>query len=72
MYERLPIPPSTAIASLEYDTERRSLLVELQDGQIIEYADVPETTVNAFRAAPSLGGFFNQFIRPIFRSQRVG
>lgn len=66
-YERLPLAPSSAIASIEYDPEIRSLLVEfVMDGNVVEHSDVPQPVVDALRAAPSIGRFYNAMIRPNF------
>ena len=64
-------PRSTNIASVDYDEERRVLLVEFSDGGAYEYDNVPRELYEQFSRAPSAGRFFQQAVRGLFRHRRV-
>jgi hypothetical protein len=54
--------PSSAIADIEYDSERE-LTVTFVTGRIYEYVDVPSEVAASFRSAFAKGTFFNSYIR---------
>jgi hypothetical protein len=55
--------PSTAIAGIEYDSERQRLVVTFVTGRVYEYIDVPPYVTKAFRSAFSKGTYLNSYIR---------
>jgi KTSC domain-containing protein len=55
--------PSTAIAGIQYDSDRQRLFVTFVTGRVYEYIDVPLYVVKAFRSAFSKGTYFNSYIR---------
>jgi hypothetical protein len=55
--------PSTAIADIRYDPERKRLAVTFVTGRIYEYVDVPAEVTASFQSAFSKGTFFNTYIR---------
>jgi KTSC domain len=55
--------PSTAIAGIQYDSDRERLVVTLVTGRVYEYIDVPPYVAKAFRSAFSKGTYFNTYIR---------
>ncbi|HKX22807.1 MAG TPA: KTSC domain-containing protein [Rhizorhapis sp.] len=63
--------PSTAIRSMVYHPEERSLDIEFVTGRLYRYADVPPPVAEAMRRARSKGGFFNRCIRDRFRFRRL-
>ena len=54
---------SSLLASVGYDPTEQVLEVELQDGKIYQYRDVPEATYQNLLNADSLGRYFNHHIR---------
>jgi hypothetical protein len=54
---------SSAIVSVGYDAESRTLEIEFTSGRVYQFFDVPESVAQALRAAPSQGAFFNLFVR---------
>ena len=60
--DRVPVS-SSLLASVGYDPTEQVLEVELQDGKIYQYRDVPEATYQDLLNADSLGRYFNQHIR---------
>lgn len=55
--------PSTAIRRIAYAPKDLRLTVVFVTGRTYDYRGVPATVVEAFRAAPSKGVFFNRHIR---------
>jgi len=55
--------PSSAIRTFSYDEARQHLFVTFVTGRRYVYENVPPEVYEAFRMAPSLGGFFNTEIR---------
>ena len=55
--------PSSAIANIEYDSQRERLTVTFVTGRIYEYIDVPSEVAASFRSAFAKGAFFNSYIR---------
>ena len=54
---------SSLLTSVGYDPDEQLLEVELQDGKIYQYRDIPEETYHGLRDADSLGRYFNHHIR---------
>ncbi|SEP28685.1 KTSC domain-containing protein [Halogranum amylolyticum] len=54
---------SSLLASVGYDSDEQVLEVELQDGKVYQYIDIPERTYRDLLDADSLGRYFNQHIR---------
>jgi hypothetical protein len=55
--------PSSVIAGIHYDAERRRLTVTFVTGRVFEYVDVPPNVARAFRSAFSKGTYFSAYIR---------
>jgi hypothetical protein len=51
------------LRSVGYDPDQQLLEVELQDGKIYQYTDIPEQTYRGLMGADSLGRYFNYNIR---------
>jgi len=64
--------PSTAIRSLSYDDETRTLFVTFVDGDLYAYFEVPPQVFRAFRSARSKGRFFAREIRGRYRYVKMG
>ena len=54
---------SSLLASVGYDPDEQVLEVELQDGKIYQYREVPEKAYRDLMNADSLGRHFNHHIR---------
>lgn len=54
---------SSLLRSVGYDPEEQLLEVELQDGNIYQYTDVPEATYQGLMAADSHGRYFAHHVR---------
>ncbi len=54
---------SSVVKTVWYSKENQNLLVELQDGYAYTYWNVPDTVVEKFKWATSLGEFYNEFIK---------
>jgi len=54
---------STCVSDIQYDQETRTLTVAFVKGGTFSYQDVPPHVVKAFKAAGSLGQFFNANIK---------
>lgn len=54
---------SSLLASVGYDPDDQVLEVELQDGKVYQYSDIPEETYRELLTAGSLGRYFNRHIR---------
>jgi hypothetical protein len=55
--------PSTVVADIDYDPERKRLAVTFMTGRVYEYVDVPVEVAASFQSAFSKGAFFNTYIR---------
>jgi KTSC domain len=63
---------SSAIRSMGYDPESRTLEVEFQSGSIYDYFGVSSRLWASLQGAPSKGSFFARQIRGRFPSERAG
>jgi len=62
--KRQPVS-SSLVESLGYDPEREILEVELENGRVYQYQDVPESTYSGLLKADSIGRYFNRHIRDL-------
>lgn len=62
---------SSNLVSVGYDSQSGTLEVEFQNGTVYQYFNVPQSTYEAFMAAPSKGQFFAYQIRDRFPYGRV-
>jgi hypothetical protein len=63
--------PSTVIAAIAYDNERRILRVTFVSGLVYEYMEVPEEVYTAFRSSGTKGIFLNREIRNKYTYKKV-
>jgi hypothetical protein len=63
---------STDLKSVGYDAVAHVLEVELQDGPVFRYFDVPPLVYDALMSAPSKGSYFNDNIVAKYESRRIG
>ena len=63
--------PSTVIRRFDYRDDRRELWIEFVTGRAYIYSNVPASVVQALRAAPSKGRYFNAHIRDHFAFREV-
>jgi KTSC domain-containing protein len=62
---------SSVIASVGYAAKKRVLEVEFVSGRIYQYLDVERDTHDAFLKAPSLGTYFNEYIKDEYAFVRI-
>jgi hypothetical protein len=62
---------SSVLGAVRYHDERGILEVAFRTGRIYYYFDVPIFHYDALLASPSAGQYFNEYIRPNFRSELV-
>ena len=55
--------PSTVIADLHYDLEKKILTVVFQSGKIYNYLEVARGVYLTLKTARSKGGYFNKYIK---------
>jgi hypothetical protein len=60
--DREPVS-SSLVSSVGYDPDERLLEVELTDGKVYQYTDVPEATYTGLMEADSHGRYFNNHVR---------
>ena len=63
--------PSTVIRAFRYDPASAELTVTFTISRRYVYANVPETEVAAWRAAPSKGQYFNAHIRDRYAFREI-
>jgi hypothetical protein len=63
--------PSTVVANMQYDPERKNLTVRFVSGLVYEYLDVPEEVYASMKAARSKGTYLNQFIKGHYAYRKV-
>ncbi len=62
---------SSVIANIGYDSRTQTLEVEFHTGRVYQYFAVPAAVVEELRTADSMGRYFNQEIRPHYRSREI-
>jgi hypothetical protein len=69
--DRVPVT-STAMLSTGYDPDSRVLEIELINGDIYQYLDVPKHVYEDLLSAESKGRYLNMVIKPMgFRYQKL-
>lgn len=61
----------TSLKSVGYDAETETLEVELRNGRIYRYSEIPTDEYDGLLSAPSLGSYFNANIRDGYSHVRV-
>jgi hypothetical protein len=68
--ETPPIPvDSSVIKSVDY--KRRTMLIEFNSGNKYKYKGIPRNLFDAFKNAPSIGQYFNRYIKDKYQFERV-
>ena len=62
---------SSSIRSIGYDVASRTLELEYASGDVYRYFDVPQPTYAGLLAAPSIGAYVNQEIKPYYEFAEV-
>jgi hypothetical protein len=62
---------SSMFIAMTYDHATHELELELHDGQLLRYLDIPLTIARAMHAAESHGRYFHQHIRYRYDSLRL-
>ncbi len=68
--ERRPVA-SSVIRAVGYDPKTKVLAVEFHTGRLYEYARVPAKIAAVLPAAPSIGSYFNRYIRTRYSAVEV-
>jgi hypothetical protein len=63
---------SSNIKAIGYDSEKKRLFVEFKNGGKWRYDSVPAATFTEFAQSKSIGSFFHQNIRSMFKASQVG
>jgi hypothetical protein len=63
--------PSKEIISAGYDPKNKTMEVELPEGEIIQFFDVPENVFARFLNAKSFGTYYINKVKYIYHYQRV-
>ena len=61
---------SEAVKSYDYDTDKKILRIEFNNGSIYKYLDVPESIYLGLKESPSVGQYFNSQIKEKFGCDR--
>lgn len=64
--------PTSHVKSATYDAAKNVLRVRFKSGDTYEYDKVSTQRWNAFRKAPSTGGYLHSKIIPTYEDHRVG
>ena len=62
---------SSMIASVGYAARKRILEIEFVSGRVYQYLDVERETYEALLKAPSLGTFFNEYVKDEYAFVRL-
>lgn len=62
---------SSAVESVGYDAESRTLEVEYAGGAVYRYRDVPPRVHEQLLSEESIGGYVNRRVKPYHRAERV-
>ena len=65
------IVESSTLLTIAYDLDRQILQLEFRDHATYNYFDVPADVYQALLDAPSIGGYFNRYIRAAFKYVRI-
>lgn len=68
--ERVQVSSSN-IASVGYDDKTSTLEIEFNSGHVYQYFDIPITMYEGLLSAGSVGRYFNETIKGIYRYARV-
>lgn len=62
---------SSSLRSVGYDAKTSTLEVEFHNGSVYRYRPVPKEMWQSLRKAPSVGQYFQAFVRDHFETLRV-
>lgn len=68
--EREPVS-SSSISSIGYDADTETLEIEFNTGLVYQFYGVPEDVHAEILEAPSIGAYFNAYIRPAYEYTRL-
>jgi hypothetical protein len=61
---------SKSIEAIGYDKDEELLEVVFKSGEVYVYKDVPHNIYMSFMTAPSLGTFFNEYVKNDFEFEK--
>lgn len=62
---------SSIISKAGYDKATKTMRVEFKRTGNYDYLDVPEEVYNGFRGAESCGNYLNEFIKGVYRFEKI-
>lgn len=62
---------SSNLYTVDYNEEKKVLTIKFFSGSIYEFFNVDSTTFNELINAPSVGGYFNKYIKNIFKYKKI-
>ena len=62
---------SSNLNSVGYDSDTKTLEIEFHDGGIYQYFEVPSDIHEGLMSAPSKGKFHHEFIKNVYRYQKI-
>lgn len=62
---------STNLSKVGYDEENEILLIIFNSGSAYEFQKVPRDIYNNLLQAPSIGNFFNKYVRKSFVYKKI-
>ena len=63
--------PSSVISSFSYNEKEQKLRVVFLSGLIYDYLDVPESVYASMKNSFAKGVYFNRYIKPAYKWERV-
>lgn len=68
---KMDLVESSNIASIGYEPEIKKLHVKFKSGGLYTYDNVPFEVYESFLKSESKGRFFQQSIRPVYKSSKI-
>lgn len=63
--------PSSVIAHISYQQEKKALTVVFNSGDVYLYEKVPEKIYKEFKAAISKGNYLNRKLKKLFKGKKI-
>ncbi|HEY8955686.1 KTSC domain-containing protein [Chitinophaga sp.] len=63
--------PSSVVAHMIYDADKRTLRIIFVSGMVYDYKDVPETVYLAMKSSGSKGIYLNKYIKGHYDFEKI-
>ena len=63
---------SSNVDSVGYDESTQTLQIKFLNGTVYQYLNVPQMLFDSLFQAPSMGSYFNRYIRNQYPYERIG